>query len=157
MNIFVLDYEPAQAAKFHLDKHIVKMPIETAQILSTVNHRYGQEARYKPTHANHPCTIWAGERKQNYDWLVELGLELCAEYSYRYGRRHACQAVIEQLAIAPSMIPAGSTPFALAMPDECKNSDAVQAYRNYYRHFKQHIAKWTHRDVPDWMEDFYVN
>ena len=152
MNIFVLDYEPSEAAKLHLDKHIVKMPLETAQILCTVQHQYGNSAQYKPTHVSHPCTVWAGQSKENYNWLVELGLELCAEYSYRYGKRHACQSVIEGLSQAPDNMDLGFTQFAQAMPDECKNSDPVTAYRNYYRLHKAHIAKWTHRNTPEWME-----
>ncbi|CAB4121887.1 hypothetical protein UFOVP26_41 [uncultured Caudovirales phage] len=153
MNIFVLDYEPSEAARLHLDKHIVKMPLETAQILSTVQHQFGNQAQYKPTHANHPCTIWARRSKENYEWLVELGLELCAEYSYRYGKRHACQSVIESIWTPPQAIGVGLTAFAQAMPDECKHPDAVTAYRNYYRLHKAHIASWTHRNVPEWMEE----
>lgn len=152
MNIFVLDYEPSEAARLHLDKHIVKMPLETAQILCTVRHQFGKQAQYKPTHVSHPCTVWAGQSKENYSWLVELGLELCAEYSYRYGKRHACQSVIEGISDAPISMDLGFTQFAQAMPDECKNSDPVTAYRNYYRLHKSHIASWKHRNIPEWME-----
>lgn len=148
MNIFVLDTDPSSAARLHLDKHIVKMPLETAQMLSTVN----GGTPYRITHKNHPCTIWAGKNKANYRWLVNLGLELCKEYTYRYGKVHKCQAVIEQLQSPPKSVPDGEmSAFAQAMPDECKADDAVTAYRNYYLKHKMHIANWTKRDVPEWM------
>lgn len=147
MNIFVLDKDPVVAAKLHLDKHVVKMPLETAQILSTI---CGYP--YRPTHKNHPCTVWARQSKANYHWLVELGFALCKEYSLRYSKRHKCKDIIEQLKHAPDFIPDGErTPFAQAMPDECKNEDAVLAYRKYYREHKKHIASWKNRDVPEWM------
>ena len=147
MNIFVLDNDPIKAAQMHIDKHIVKMPLETAQILSTI---CGYP--YRPTHRNHPCTVWARQTKGNYNWLVQLGFALCKEYSLRYTRRHKCKDVIEQLKYAPDFIPDGErTPFALAMPDECKQDDAVLAYRTYYRTHKKHIASWINRETPEWM------
>ena len=147
MNIFILDNDPIKAAQMHIDKHIVKMPLETAQILSTI---CGYP--YRPTHRNHPCTVWARQTKGNYNWLVQLGFALCKEYSLRYSRRHKCKDVIEQLKYAPDFIPDGErTPFALAMPDECKQDDAVLAYRTYYRTHKKHIASWINRETPEWM------
>ena len=148
MNIFVLDRDPVTAARLHLDKHIVKMPLETAQMLSTVNGGHP----YKVTHPKHPCTLWAAKSKANYQWLVELGLALCAEYTYRYGKVHKCQAIIEQLRTPPDHVPDGDLlSFAQAMPDECKHTDATEAYKNYYRMYKAHFAKWTNRAVPDFM------
>lgn len=148
MNIFVLDTDPAVAARLHLDKHVVKMPLETAQMLSTVNGGYP----YKATHKNHPCTLWAGQSKGNYSWLVNLGVELCKEYTHRYGKVHKCQAVIEQLQNPPESVPAGGmSAFAQAMPDECKRDDAVQAYREYYKQRKAGFATWKNREVPNWM------
>ena len=147
MNIFVLDTNPSEAARLHLDKHVVKMPLETAQMLSSIS-----GGPYKVTHKNHPCTVWARQTKGNYHWLVQLGFALCKEYSHRYSKRHKCQDVIEKLKHAPDFIPDGDrTPFAQAMPDECKRDDAVEAYKEYYRKHKQHIATWTKRDVPDFM------
>ena len=148
MNIFALSNDPKLAALLHLDKHVVKMPLETAQMLSTVNGGFP----YKATHKNHPCTLWAGKSKANYDWLVKLGLSLCDEYTYRYGKVHKCQAVIERLQSPPECVPDGDLmPFAQAMPDECKRDDAVDAYKEYYRVHKALIAKWTKRDVPEFM------
>ena len=147
MNIFVLDTDPIIAAQLHLDKHVVKMPLETAQMLSSIN-----GGPYKITHKNHPCTVWARQTKGNYHWLVQLGFALCNEYSFRYSKRHKCRDIIEQLKHAPDYIPDGErTPFAQAMPDEYKRENAVEAYKIYYRNNKAHIAKWTKREVPEFM------
>ena len=101
MNIFALSCDPILAAQNHADRHVVKQSLESAQLLSTVFSSLGGKTRYKPTHKNHPCTLWAGECSGNYEWLVELGLALCDEYTYRYGREHACGAVIRELALPP--------------------------------------------------------
>jgi hypothetical protein len=122
MNIFVLDINPINAAKMACDKHVVKMPVETAQILSTVHrildgeeyvdysktgrrikrwtHPYDDDMPdgkflYHAIMMNHPCTIWARETLGNYMWLVYHGKELCREYTRRYDRRHASESIIE--------------------------------------------------------------
>ena len=147
MNIFVLDTDPNTAAILHCDKHIVKMPLETAQMLSTVC-----GGPYKPTHANHPCTVWARASTANYSWLWQLGIFLSEEYTYRYGKTHKCQAIIESLSEPPKTVPVGPrTPFAQAMPPECQHADAVLAYQQYYAAHKQHLAAWKFRPKPDFM------
>lgn len=152
MNIFVLDANPVIAAQLHLDKHVVKMPLETAQMLCTINAGYDIPVPYKPTHKNHPCTIWANSSRANYQWLVDLGINLCKEYTYRYHKVHACQKIIESLAVCPEQIPSTpQTAFAQAMPDDCKQENAPQAYQMYYKQYKHHIAKWTGRAVPSFM------
>lgn len=155
MNIFVLSSDPIVAARYHLDKHVVKMPLETAQILCTVNRKYGNNyVPYKATHANHPCTLWAGKSTSNYKWLVELGLALCKEYSHRYGRIHKCEAVIRGLATPPDTLPVGKrTRFACAMPDDCKSGTAVSSYRRYYKMYKRHISSYTNRHIPEWFKE----
>lgn len=141
MNIFVLSVDPVLAAMYQCDKHVVKMALETAQMLSTI-----AGGPYKPTHAKHPCTIWAGTTWHNFEWLREHGMALCREYSYRYNKRHKCQSIIEN--VSTPKLPSGLTPFAQAMPDEYRDDDAVAAYRRYY-HSKT-FAKWTRRNVPSW-------
>lgn len=149
MNIFVLDTDPNTAAILHCDKHIVKMPLETAQILCTV---YGAGAPYKPTHTNHPCTVWARASTENYAWLCQLGVALSKEYTYRYNKTHKCQAIIESLSKPPKTVPVGPrSPFAQAMPIECQHVDAVVAYQRYYALHKQHLAAWKLRPTPDFM------
>ena len=72
MNIFYLDEDTEICAQYHCDKHVVKMILEYAQILCTVLHELGQEAPYRPTHRNHPCTVWARESLDNWIWLRAL-------------------------------------------------------------------------------------
>lgn len=145
MNIFVLDNQPTQAAIYQCDKHVVKMILETAQMLSTI-----AGGPYKPTHAHHPCTLWAGATHDNFIWLKVHGLALCNEYTHRYGKRHKCHDVILNIYTPDHLLDKiGLTPFAQAMPEEFKSDDAVEAYRKYY-HTKQHFCKWTNRNPPDW-------
>ena len=144
MNIFVLDYDIRKCAEMHKNKHIVKMPLETAQMLCSVHHvvKPSDDIPYKITHKNHPCSVWARECVENYLWLCNLGIELCMEYTRRYGKVHKCQAIISwAIGNMPSeLISKGSiTPHALAMPDDCKIGDAVLSYREYYRVHKTHI------------------
>lgn len=152
MNIFYLHSDPKLASLYHCDKHIVKMPLETAQLLCTAHWITGSEAPYKATHKNHPCSLWLLESLDNYMWLTQLGLELCYEYTYRYGRVHACQKVIDWcIANVPNIPKKGMTKPALAMPDECKVKCAIDSYRNYYIQHKQHLHQWSKRSKPDWL------
>jgi hypothetical protein len=155
MNIFVLDYDTKLCAKMHCDKHCVKMILETAQLLCGVHHMVESklDIPYKLSHKNHPCSIWARECIENYVWLCDLGIELCKEYTHRYGKRHKSQEIIEWCIINhPNIEGKGDlTEFRLAMPDECKIGDAVESYREYYNVFKKGFAKWKNRDIPYWF------
>ena len=152
MNIFVLDNDPRTAAQYHCDKHVVKMVLETAQILCSVNHEAGRPAPYRKTHVNHPCTVWARASSANYAWLVELGKALSDEYTWRYGKTHKSSAVIDLLTSPPDGIPRGPlTPFALAMPEQYRCDDPVQSYRDYYVKEKGHILSYKRRNTPDFV------
>ena len=159
MNIFVLDEDPVIAAQMQCDKHIVKMPLETAQMLCSVWHRYGlgDKVPYKEAHKKHPCTLWAGDSMDNYNWLWLHGMELCFEYTRRYNKIHKCQQVIMDLSYpSPSKFNFDNyfgTPHPQCMPDEykCASDESVLAYRKYYVNDKKDIAKWEKgRDAPDW-------
>ena len=153
MNIFVVDRDPAVAAEFLCDQHVVKMALETAQILSTVARGRGLEIGYKPTHKRHPCVLWAGASDANLWWVVRHGIGLCVQYARRYGKAHACQKVILALSDAMSN-PASPEPseFVLCMPDAYKGPDPVQAYRLYYRREKLRFARWRHGvGPPSWV------
>lgn len=151
MNIFVLDKNPTVAAAYHCDKHISKMIIESAQMLSTI-----LGGSYKPTHKNHPCTLWAGESQANAAWLIALAYALNSEWQnrYKHERNHKSIAVIDELVdtYALANLPnIGMTPFALAMPDQFKQDDPVRAYRAYY-HSKA-FATWKYSPVPPWWNN----
>jgi len=152
MNIFVLHRDPQLAAQMACDKHVVKMVLESAQMLCTVVRVHGFEAPYKATHKNHPCTIWARSTQQNWDWLVEHALALCAEYTKRYGKIHKSQKHIEWCKSLLIKLPSfGLTPFAQAMPEQYKNSCVVTAYRAYYHGEKSRFATWNKgTPTPKW-------
>jgi hypothetical protein len=107
---------------------------------------------YKLSHKNHPCAIWTRESLSNYLYLCELGLELCNEYTYRYGKRHKSLDVILWCIINRPNIPdKGLTEPAKAMPDEYKVKSVVESYRNYYRGAKNGFANWKMRETPSWF------
>ena len=150
MNIFILDTDPKTNASYHCDKHVVKMIIETAQMLCTAHWETGSEAPYRSTHKNHPCTKWTRENTTNYLWLCELGMELCYEYTSRYGRIHKTQQHLEWLKNNVPKLPTGQlTEFPQAMPEQYKSKDVVEAYRQYYMGEKRDIVKWKN-NVPCW-------
>lgn len=153
MNIFVLHRDPVKAAQAQCDAHVVKMPTEAAQILSTVARSRLVGVGYKPTHEYHPCTIWAGESFSNFEWLLAHGLALCTEYTYRYGKSHETRLVLNELFAARgalAMINPGLTPFAQAMPEQYQGPNAVKAYRAFYKGEKG-FAKWAKmRSPPAW-------
>lgn len=159
MNIFLLSTNPTTCAQMHCDKHVVKMVLETAQILSTVHHQQHPTSdvkRYKPTHANHPCTRWAASSPQSLWWLGELGVSLCAEYRHRFKKIHACEPII--LGLHGSVLADGEEPnwltAAQAMPDKYQvPSDPVAAYRAYYVGEKARMFKYTKREVPAFIKE----
>jgi|TARA_B110000908_G_scaffold2877_1_gene3941 hypothetical protein len=121
MNIFVLSDDPVQAAQDQCDKHVVKMIVESAQMLSTVHrmldgtitqrlsnsgkrtlkyyelHDDREDILYKAVHHNHPCTVWSRENCCNYNWHYEHFTALCDEYTYRYGKIHATDTKLRTL------------------------------------------------------------
>jgi len=156
MNIFVLDRDPIKAAQYHNDKHCVKMVLEYAQLLSSAHHMLDSDVRddcYRLTHKNHRCAVWTRESSANYIWLLKLFHALSEEFTIRYNKVH--KTFKERYPVL-SILPRGfsedvMTPFALAMPDHCKHSDPVIAYRNLYIMEKQHIANWK-TEIPYWYE-----
>ena len=151
MNIFILSENQQLAAQYHCDKHVVKMPTESGQMLSTALHIHGADALWKPAHVKHPCTIWAAQTRSNFNWLLELGYALCDEYTRRYGKTHGALKAIDFAAQYSKAIPDGElTPFALAMPDQYKCTDAIESYRAYYIGEKSKIATWK-TEQPSWF------
>jgi len=153
MNIFLLDTDIKKCAKYHCDKHVIKMLLEGVQILCTVCSRNGIKVPYRATHHQHPCVLWAGESIQNWRWLKRLVIALNEEYKYRYHKKinHKSFTVATGL-LEPRLANIGLTEFYQAMPQEFHVlGDPVTAYRRYYICSKKSIAKWTNRRVPRWF------
>jgi hypothetical protein len=153
MNIFVLDHDIPTCATYHVDRHVVKMILESAQMLCTAINKAGGAAPYRSTHINHPCTKWVSESLSNWLWLKDLGLALNNEYQFRYetNKVHRSAEVIRALQ-APNLPDLGLTPFAQAMPEEYKvPGNAIDAYRRFYIGEKSGFATWTRRKVPGWF------
>lgn len=174
MNIFVLDNDAVESARMMCDKHVVKMIVETAQLLSTAHHVIdGQQIKIvgkrsyntykcdkpnicKATMINHPCSIWTRENSANYKWLWKHGFALLGEYKERYNKIHAMTNLIyNDLYEPPFNIKKEkkTTPFAQAMPEQYKNKDAIIAYREYYLNEKTRFAKWKNNNTPKWFAE----
>jgi hypothetical protein len=152
MNIFVLDTDTRKAAAYHCDKHVVKMCLEYAQLLSTTaNNVLAEQVGYKSTHVNHPCSVWTRKSAANVRWLAALLVNLGDEYTKRYDKVHKSVDVgVNAAWRAVKHIPdIGLTPFAQAMPDEYKDKNPVTAYRRYYIMGKNGFATWKNGE-PDW-------
>ena len=145
MNIFYLHKNPVEAAKLQYNKHVVKMILESAQMLCTAHHEImGDDADvpYKRAHVNHPSTIWARRSAQNYVWLYDHFVALAQEYKKRYGKDHLSYTKCDPyLRFLPGGLPyTGFTQPPQAMPNEYKDECSLQAYWNYYINDKKHIA-----------------
>jgi len=176
MNIFFLSNDPAECAKQHVDKHVVKMILEYGQLMSTA-HRVldgvfyeGKTAKgrriarwllpderentmWKASHIKHPSGLWVRSSKQHYQWLYNLWLELLEEYTFRYGKIHKVSEKKNIFLFTPLNIPdkgwlSDPTP---AMPDIYKNSNSIISYRNYYIGDKKRFARWKNRSTPTWF------
>lgn len=181
MNIFALDNDPVKAAQLQCDKHIVKMIVESAQMLSTAHRMIDghvekrpsksgnrmidywvhpdeqlEEKLYKAVHHKHPCTVWTMQSNNNYNWHYIHFAALCDEYKYRYGKTHMTDVSLRDvLATPPLNIPLSyltPKPLAMGSNPECMGSDVVESYRKFYQ-TKQNRFKmvWTKRPVPEWF------
>ena len=178
MNIFYLDHDVTKCAEMHNDKHVVKMILEYAQLLSTA-HRVidgveltglsesGRKKKfwtlgdsrdytlYKATHIHHPSAVWVRQSPENYLWLANMLIALCEEYTYRYGKVHKTErdglAHVLLKNIPHNIRNSDFTQPTPAMPDEVKVAgDSIKSYRNYYINNKTHLASWKKRSTPGW-------
>jgi hypothetical protein len=162
MNIFALDVDPIYAAMYQCDKHVVKMTLETAQLLSSAHHIHATpdhpapDGIYATTHANHPSTLWTAKTSGNYMWLFTHFAALADEYTHRYGKTHKSWLTLKHKLWQPprNINHAPRTPFAQAMPDTCKHDDPVTAYRTYYVTAKTDFLTYTRRQKPWWLDVF---
>lgn len=166
MNIFYTDTCPITAAQSLPDRHIVKMPVEAVQMLTSACLRNGIQPNvitskgtvHKGGYHRHPCTVWAGDTVANAAWLWAWGMALCAEYTKRYGKVHFAQGQLDTLRKSIDDIQYGEfTPPAQAMPDECKDSDPVVAYRNCIQHklnTRPGVFVWNKgTPAPAWVDE----
>lgn len=181
MNLFILDESPVVSAQLQCDKHVVKMIVESAQMLSTAHRLLDgsmqlrpsksgkrkvkyfalnddrEAVMYKNVHEGHPCTVWTMETVSNYDWHYKHFIALCDEYKYRYGKVHSTDTLLRHyLRWPPTNIPSGpltKQPLAMKSNPECMFDDVVKSYRAFYQ-TKQDRFKmvWTKREVPPWFE-----
>ena len=177
MNIFYVDHDPMQAAEYMVDKHVVKMILESAQLLSTAHRvldgietegksKTGRKAKrwvlpdardgviYMATHINHPSAVWCRQSVQNYDWLVDHMFALMREYTHRYGKTHKCYGEISYMLQSPpkNLKEWEWTPMPSCMADEyIISEDPLTNYRNYYIMGKSNLHKWTNRQPPEWI------
>ena len=177
MNIFYLHEDPIQNAKWHIDKHIVKMPIEYAQLMSTAHrlldgemylgktaigrnikrwklHDEREDILYKASHINHPSAIWVRESIENYFQMYKLYMAVLAEFTNRYGKIHGSSKPSIALIRPPSNIPmVKGTQLPQCMPEICKvKNNPILAYRNYYIVEKNSFASWKNREIPEWFQ-----
>ena len=177
MNIFYLHEDPIQNAKWHIDKHIVKMPIEYAQLMSTAHrlldgemylgktaigrnikrwrlHDEREDILYKASHINHPSAIWVRESIENYFEMYKLYMAVLAEFTNRYGKVHGSSKPSIALIRPPSNIPmVKGTQLPQCMPEICKvKNNPILAYRNYYIVEKNSFASWKNREIPEWNQ-----
>ena len=181
MNIFYLDSDPIQAAKWQCDKHIIKMPLETAQMLCTAHrcldgfrrlkftpkgrkvthfemfNKFHDALFYKATHWNHPSTQWIMESDEHYRWAYEHWIALSQEFAQRQGKAHKSWEVLADYLLAPpsNIASAGFSEPPTAINEEWQHlivpDDTVQSYRNYYQVAKRHLHKWK-QNQPPWLE-----
>jgi len=180
MNIFYLSEDPVEAAQMMVDRHVVKMILETAQILSTthrildgkevigINSKSGRKQTtwelpddrnnlfYNSTHMNHPSTVWARQNVENYDWLYRHFVAIGREYSYRYGKQHlSITKLRDTLSSAPNNMRLGQMTKIPSCMDEkyIISDDPVLNYRNYYKYGKAHLHNWKNRMPPKWITE----
>lgn len=163
MNIFAVSDDTKECAAALDDQRLVKMVLETAQLLSTAHCLViGFNLGYTPTHKWHPCTRWAAASHGNFRWLTSLGFELATEYEYRFFRKHASKRVIMEAYLNEARLidylPSARTPFV-----NCARNaklgldftgypvhDAYKLYLSTKWRTSDRNAQWTRRIPPDW-------
>lgn len=150
MNIFVTSKCPVKSAQDHCNVHNVKMILECAQLLSTAHFVLdGIQVGYKPTHRNHPSSIWTRNTLANYQWLYAHFKALCKEYTFRTGKTHKTSELLGVLSNVPKNIRQGELdPFAMAMPDEYKRLGIFDQTKSYQAYLKAKYTEWACREKP---------
>lgn len=158
MNIFFLSLNVKLCAQAYYDKHVGKILLEIAQMLSTairlLSDCYDSDKIYRRTHDNHPMAIWVRSYQENWQWTLQLAIALHEEWCYRFQKTHKSYQVIEYISKLTLTLP--STPngrlsfIPRCMPENCLGGKAVTAYRRYYMIEKRALASWHVRGQPTW-------
>jgi hypothetical protein len=163
MNRFLIDHHPVAISKQLCDQHIVKMPLEEAQMLCTALWHHAPEyaearSLYKPVHQKHPCTLWAMETQANYQFAFQLYAAMLQEYTYRYGKEHGAGRHYHALEFGVCKIPEGLItphPQCFSGHDDLKTDERwpIMAYRAFYVVDKLRFARYNKgREMPFWMK-----
>ena len=161
MNIFaisgntetgVIDW--VQSGKEQDNYRLVKMILESCQILSTVLNEQGLKAPYRSFNPKHPSCLWAAESSANFESLVEHTHSMLEEYTERFGKIHKCSGVLKQILelYNPSQFPQQqSTPLRLAMPEHFRCDNPVLSYRRFYA--SKPNVRYPRNKIPSWFTD----
>eukprot|EP00917_Polyrhabdina_sp_WS-2016_P033274 GHVP01071142.1.p1 GENE.GHVP01071142.1~~GHVP01071142.1.p1 ORF type:complete len:176 (-),score=29.59 GHVP01071142.1:179-706(-) len=145
MNIFFLDKCPCKSAQLQYDKHVVKMILETAQMLSTAHniHGDGTDRVYKSAYVNHPTTKWVRSSQENYSWAYQHFMALGNEFKRRYGKDHISIVKYGEILekVPPGIVEKNWSDPPQAMPDVYKKDNYIEGYINYYKNGKEHIRR----------------
>jgi len=108
---------------------------------------------YKTTHVNHPSSVWVRQSISHYSWLYEHYKELLKEYTFRFGKTHKSEELVDLLNLFPNYISVRTfrAPPPAMDPKYIISEDAVENYRNYYKNGKAHLHKYTKRQPPEWL------
>jgi hypothetical protein len=162
LNIFSLDKDPVVCAAYHVDRHVVKMIVEYAQLLSTAHHlrgtRYKEGEIYKKiSNPGHGACVWTCQTSGNYQYVHRLLMAVLDEYTFRYGKIHKVRrdGMDQRLKRLPLNIErAPMTKQILTIPEDCKGPSVIASYRRTYANHKQHLLRWTSRPMPPFLEQF---
>jgi hypothetical protein len=158
MNIFAIESDEegnvdwVKSAQSQDNYRVVKMILESCQILSTVLNEQGLEAPYRSFNPKHPSCLWAAESSANFEALVRHCFALLEEYDKRFNKDHKCEKVLEKIVdlYNPKRFPTSKpTTLRVAMPDSFKGEDIVESYRKYYA--SKPRMRYPKDKVPAWF------
>lgn len=148
MNYFYLDKDLVLSVQYLDNKRLVKMVLETAQMLSTAANIHGANTHYRPTHKGHPCTKWVAASQANYLHMIDYFTAICDEYTYRYhGKIHQCNHLLRDFKEYVALLP--ELPFTnppQVTPGIVDSDDLVNNYRDYL------CSKWSNDKNPQWQK-----
>ncbi|MCE5250894.1 hypothetical protein LLG96_11800 [bacterium] len=156
MNVFFLHRDPVMCARYHCDRHVVKMQLEDAQLLSVAVRKCGIDAGYRLTHGNHPAVVWTQASIGHWLWLRSLAFELEKEWRFRYShpeeKTHKSVDVVRQLPVPPLPERGWTDPPPIMDGKYITGGDSIASYRTLYREDKVRFATWKRRPAPGFMK-----